>query len=160
MKSAKLMDPRPMDVFIPASDRSASPSAPASRPEPIVAHEIAAARWQEFCHWCTEMLRGMVVDIERDTGKGLCVAECLQRPLEQIAARELKNGVTAIDVAVDIGGKRRVFEVAGPNSLRLHCNAAGWPLALEIGYEEGKLVLHCSSAAVTAPIFSGSSWGE
>ncbi|MFI5104397.1 MAG: universal stress protein, partial [Terriglobales bacterium] len=33
-----------------------------SRPEPIVAHEIAAARWQEFCHWCTEMLRGMVVD--------------------------------------------------------------------------------------------------
>lgn len=149
-----------MDVFIPASRRPASPYTPDSRPEPIVAHEIAAARWQEFCHWCTDMLRGMVVDIERDTGKGLRVVECWQRPLEQIAARELKNGVTAIDVAVDIGGKRRVFEIAGPNSLRLHCNAAGWPLALEIGYEEGKMVLHCSGVAATAPIYSGSSWGE
>lgn len=132
----------------------------AARLEPIVAHEVATRRWQDFCQWCSQSMQGIVTDIERDTGKELRVVECLQQPLQQIAARVSANGVIAIDVTVAVNGKPRVFEVAGPRWLRVHCNSAGLPIVLEIGDEEGKLILHFTGATAAAPVFSGNSWGE
>jgi len=165
MKMVSAMNPMRVSENRPAAKTAAvrreEPStglAPAL--EPIAAHEISGARWQEFCNWCSAKLRGIVTDIERDTGEELRTVECRQQPLEQIAAREMANGVTAIDVKVLVNGKPRIFEIAGPSWLRLHCNSAGFPTLLEIGYEEGKLVLHLTGATVAAPVFSGNSWGE
>jgi hypothetical protein len=127
---------------------------------PIAAHEIAAQRWQDFCRWSSQSMAGVVTDIERDTGKELRVMECLQKPLQGITARVLANGVVSIGVTVLMNDKPRVFEIAGPNWLRVHCNAAGLPLVLEIGYTGGKMVLHFTGATMAAPVFSGNSWGE
>jgi hypothetical protein len=129
-------------------------------PGPIAAHEISMQAWQVFCQWCSQSMQGIVTDIERDTGQELRVVECRQKPLQQIVARTAANGVTSIDVTVLMNGKPRIFEVAGPSWLRLHCNAAGLPLVLDIGYEGGKMVLHFTGATLAAPVFSGNSWGE
>jgi len=145
---------------LPTDPASGAAAVPARAAGPIAAHEISAQRWQDFCRWCSQSMQGIVTDIERDTGRELRVVDCLQKPLQQISARVLANGVISIDVTVLMNDKPRVFEIAGPNWLRVHCNAAGLPLVLEIGYEGGKMVLHFTGATVAAPVFSGNSWGE
>jgi hypothetical protein len=143
-----------------AGKENANTAGLAATLQPIAAHEISASRWQDFCNWCSVKLHGIVTDIERDTGRELRLVECLQQPLERISSRVLANGVTAIDVTVNVNGKPKIFEVSGPSWLRLHTNPAGFPALLEIGYEEGKLVLHLTGVSDPAPVFSGNSWGE
>jgi len=159
MNAMRVSDTRPRTQSTAARKETNGSSAVPTL-EPIAAHEIAAARWKELCDWCSTKLHGIVTDIERDTGKELQLVECRQQPLERVSSRVLANGVTGIDVTVSVNGKPRTFEIAGPTWLRLHCNPAGFPTQLEIGYDEGKWVLHFTGAAVASPVFSGNSWGE
>jgi hypothetical protein len=139
--------------------REAGVREPARRTEAITAHEIALAAWRQFCQWLTKQLQGVETTIERLEGKER-FTECLDRTLEKVEAGELADGVTAIVITVGYNGKHRVLKVAGPNFLRLHANAAGWPRILEIGYEEGKLLLHFTGGISPGEVFTANSWGE
>lgn len=132
---------------------------PALRPEAITAHEIALATWRQFCKWLTQQLQGVETTIERleDKERG---TECLDRTLEKLEACELADGVNAILITVGDQGRHRVIEVPGPHFLRLHANAAGWPRVLEIGYEQGRLLLNFTGSISPGETFTGNSWGE
>lgn len=127
--------------------------------EPITAHEISLAAWRQFCSWLTTQLKGVETTIERVEGKER-FTECLDRTLESVEARDMADGVTAVVITVDYNGKHRVLKVAGPRWLRLHANAAGWPRVLEIGYEEGKFLLHFTNTTSAGEVFTANSWGE
>jgi hypothetical protein len=131
----------------------------ATRPEAITAHEIALATWQQFCRWLTLQLKGVETTIERREGKEL-FTECLDRTLEKVEARELADGVNAILITVAEKERHHVIEVAGPTFLRLHANAAGWPRVLEIGYQEGRLLLNFTHNNHSGETFTANSWGE
>lgn len=130
--------------------------------ETIQAHEIGIAAWAPFCDWFTKRFKDVETTIERieDRNGQRRITECMDRPLERVAAEVLADGVTGIHVAVRYNGRRRVMEVAGPRWLRLHWNAAGWPRVLEIGYDEGRLALRFTGSIPPGPIFTANSWGE
>lgn len=132
---------------------------PTSRPEAITAHEIALAAWRQFCRWLTQQLQGVETTIERQEGSARST-ECLDRTLEKIEACELADGVNAILITVVENKRHHVIEVAGPRFLRLHANAAGWPRVLEIGYEEGSLLLNFTRTNHSGETFTANSWGE
>lgn len=160
MNSVRVSEVRSRSNSAAAPQEQGSTAGLAAQLEPIAAHEISARYWQGFCQWCSQNMQGIVTDIERDTGTELREVECLQQPLQKISARVLANGVVAIDVTVTMHDKPHVFEIPGPSWLRVHCNSAGLPIALEIGYEEGKVVLHFTGTTASAPVFDGNSWGE
>lgn len=128
----------------------------------IQAHEIGMAAWAPFCDWFTERFKDVETTIERieERDGQRRITECLDRPLERVAAEVLADGIIGIHVAVRYNGRRRVMEVAGPRWLRLHWNAAGWPKVLEIGYNEGRLALRFTGNIPRGPIFTANSWGE
>ena len=136
----------------------ASPN-PTTRPEAITAHEIALATWQQFCLWLTLQLKGVETTIERQEGNERSIV-CLDRTLEKVEARELADGVNAILITMAEKERQHVVEVAGPTFLRLHANAAGWPRVLEIGYEEGRLLLNFTHTNHSGETFTANSWGE
>jgi hypothetical protein len=139
--------------------RDAGSRKPTGQGEPITAHEISLAAWRKFCLWLTGQLQGVETTIERLEGKER-FTECLDRTLEAVEARDMADGVTAVVITVGYNGKQRVLKVAGPRWLRLHANAAGWPRVLEIGYEEGKLLLHFTTTTTGGEVFTANSWGE
>ncbi|HEX7286038.1 MAG TPA: hypothetical protein VF532_07630 [Candidatus Angelobacter sp.] len=139
--------------------RDAGSRKPAGQGEPITAHEISLAAWRQFCLWLTTQLQGVETTIERVEGKER-FTECLDRTLEAVEAQEMADGVPAVVITVGYNGKRRVLKVAGPRWLRLHANAAGWPRALEIGYEEGTCLLHFTNTTAGGEVFTANSWGE
>jgi hypothetical protein len=66
-----------------------------------------------------------------------------------------------------IGGKSSAwsvlcsrFDVAAPSWLRVHYNGAGLITVLEIGYQEGKMVLRFAGAPALGSGFTANSWGE
>jgi hypothetical protein len=132
---------------------------PSAGPEAITAHEIALAAWQQFCFWLTQQLKGVETTIERLEGNERSI-ECLDRTLEKIEARDLADGVNAVLITVAERERHHVIEVAGPSFLRLHANAAGWPRVLEIGYEEGRLLLNFTHTNHSGETFTANSWGE
>ena len=134
--------------------------AAARRPQTFHAHEIGKNSWAPFCRWLSANLHDMRTSIIRDEGSDIPVVECLDRPMERAEHVTLANGVSAINVSVRMDGKEHNFEVAGPSWLRLHYNAAGFVVRVEIGYPEGKLVLIFTGKPATGAIFTGNSWGE
>jgi hypothetical protein len=56
--------------------------------------------------------------------------------------------------------KLQLFEISGPNSIGLRRNAAGWPIRVELGYEEGQLVLLFSGQMGPERKSSSNTWGE
>lgn len=129
-------------------------------PESFHAHEIGKNAWVPFCRWLSANLCGMRTSIIRDDGSDIPVVECLDRPLEQAEPVLLANGVSAINVSVRMDGGVHTFEVTGPSWLRLHYNAAGFIVRVEIGYAEGKLLLIFTGKPAPGAIFTGNSWGE
>lgn len=126
----------------------------------IHAQEIGKDAWPEFCRWMTATLAGVTTNIVRDEGNDRAMVECLDRELKSIDHILLPSGVNAIHVTVDIGGKPHRFEVAGPCWLRVHYDAAGFVIRVEIGYEEGKLILSFTGSPAPGTIFTANSWGE
>jgi hypothetical protein len=139
--------------------RDANSRKPRGHGEPITAHEISLAAWRQFCLWLTKQLQGVETTIERLEGKER-FTECLDRTLEAVEAQDMADGVTAVVITVGYNGKHRVLKLAGPRWLRLHANAAGWPRALEIGYDEGKCLLHFTNTTAGGEVFTANSWGE
>ena len=136
-------------------------SAIANRHQPVgIADSLCTAPWGPLCDWLTRDLRNMEATIERRSKAGEWVIECMARPLESVTSHETQNGVQVISIVVRLDGKTKLFEVFGPNSLGVHRNAAGWPIRIELGYEEGQLVL-IFSGQMDSPLRSSSnSWGE
>ena len=116
--------------------------------------------WETVCDWLTRDLHNLEATIERCSKAGEWVVECVSYPLESVTTHETQNGVRVILIGVRIGGKTKLFEVAGPNSLGVRRNAAGWPIRIELGYEEGQLVLIFSGQIDPQRRSSSNSWGE
>ncbi len=134
--------------------------APVRHKEAIHAHEIGRDGWPAFCRWMTASVSGVLTNVIRDEGSGSPTLECIDRELKSIDAVVLPNGVNAIQVTVAMDGKPRVFEATGPEWLRVHYDAAGFVMRLEIGYEEGKLILSFTGALPPGAVFTANSWGE
>lgn len=130
--------------------------------EPSIAEDvrdIGAVNWPAFCSWLMQNFHGIEATIERCEGNA-CVTEFHDASLVFLAPRILANGVRALSIGVEINNQRRNLNVMGPQSLCLRSNAAGYPTLLEIGYPEGKVVLHFDGVIVPSPGYTANSWGE
>lgn len=135
----------------------------AKRSAPAVAETKRApseSSWEALCGWLTRDLRGMMTTIERREKGADWVVECLSFPMESVATRMTSNGVQVISVELRVNGSRKLFEVPGPNSIVVRRNAAGWPIRVELGYEEGQLVLLFSGQMDPERRASSNTWGE
>jgi hypothetical protein len=136
-------------------------SAIANCHQPVgIADSLCITPWETLCDWLTRDLRNMEATIERCSKAGEWVVECVSYPLESVTTHETPNGVRVISIAVRIDGRTKLFEVFGPNSLGVRRNAAGWPVRIELGYEEGQLVLIFSGQMDPPRRSSSNSWGE
>lgn len=144
---------------LPSDGSLSQRPAPAEKAEVICAHEIVKSAWGSFCNWFSNNFHDLETSIERSEA-GERMVECREQRFESLSTALQPDGVLDIKVAVGQAGKQRTVQVSGPQWLRLHYNAAGWPTLLEIGYEEGKLALRFNSAATSGRAFTGNSWGE
>lgn len=136
-------------------------SAVANRHESVgLADPLCLTPWEALCDWLTRDLHNMEATIERRSKAGEWVVECVAYPLESVTTHETQNGVRVISVRVRSDGKTKLFEVSGPNSLGVLRNAAGWPIRVELGYEEGQFVLIFSGQMDPQSRSSSNSWGE
>ncbi len=148
---------------LPASENAGTRRAeprPVEKGQAIRAHEIAKSVWEPFCAWFSSSFHDLDTTIERSEGAERFIVECRDQRFDSIRMATQPDGVLDIKVVVGYDRKKRTVEVSGPQWLRLHYNAAGWPTLLEIGYEEGTLALRFSGAARLGPTFTGNSWGE
>ena len=128
--------------------------------EAIHAHEIGKDVWPAFCRWMTANVSGVLTNIIRDESGGSPTVECMDRELKSIDLVLLPNGVSAIQVTVAIHGRTHIVEAPGPEWLRVHYDAAGFVMRVEIGYQEGKLLLSFTGALPPGAVFTANSWGE
>ena len=125
-----------------------------------LAGSLCVTLWEGLCDWLTRDLHNMEATIERRSKAGDWIVECVSYPLESVATHETQNGVRVISIKVRTNGTTKLFEVSGPNSLEVRRNAAGWPIRIELGYEEGQLVLIFSGQTDPQRKSTGNSWGE
>jgi len=125
-----------------------------------IAHPLPPSSWEALCTWLTENLRCMEATIERREGNGQWVVDCLSYPLESVSTHQTLNGVQVISVCVRMNGISKRFEIAGPYSISLHRNAAGWPIKVEVGYQEGELTLLFSGQMEPQKSLTANAWGE
>jgi hypothetical protein len=86
--------------------------------------------------------------------------ECLSHPLQTVTTHQALNGVQIISIAADMNGKSRVFEVAGPDSIMVCKDPAGFPVRVEIKNQEEQVLL-CFSGPIESPLRqSSNAWGE
>jgi hypothetical protein len=116
--------------------------------------------WKALCAWLTRDLRGMEASIERRDKNGEWAVECMSSPLESVTTHWTGNGVQVISIKVRMNGKPGLFEVTGPNLLEVRRNAAGWPIKVELGFEEGRLALLFSGQLEPQRWASRNAWGE
>jgi|SRR5580765_1376934 len=129
-----------------------SPSVPERKP--------SVATWEILCEWLTQELRGLMTAIERREGDGDWIVECVSFPMESVTTHITSNGIRVLSVNVCMNGHSKRFEISGPNSIGLRRNAAGWPLRMELGYKEGRLVLVFSGQTDPQRRSSSNAWGE
>jgi hypothetical protein len=98
--------------------------------------------------------------IERRETNGNWLMECLSQPLEGVTSHETTNGVRVISVSVRMDGHSRQFDFAGPNSLSLERDGAGFPTRLEMGYQDGQFILIFSGPMKPQSWPTGNAWGE
>ena len=125
-----------------------------------LADSLCVTLWEALCDWLTRDLHNMEATIERRSKDGEWTVECVSYPLESVTTHETQNGVRVISILARTDGTAKLFEVSGPNSLEVRRNAAGWPIRIELGYEEGQLVLIFSGQTDPQRKSSGNSWGE
>jgi hypothetical protein len=136
------------------------PAPPAAKPASTEPTQTQAAVWEPLCRWLTRDLRGMETTIERQDKDGEWLVECVSGFLDSVTTHETANGVRVISVRARLNGKTRLFEFPGPNSLGVRRNAAGWPVRVEVGYEEGRLALLFSGQMDPQRRSSRNAWGE
>ncbi len=128
---------------------------------PVATTKLDPGAWGVFCDWLTQNLEGLETTIERRDATGKIELECLSKPLDSITSRIMDNGVFAIAISVRMDCGSYKWEIAGPRSLVLYRNAAGWPTRVEIGFHEGSVVvLEFTGSRLASEMFTGNSWGE
>lgn len=130
------------------------------KPGAATVKDIAVTEWPAFCDWFSRNFRGLETSIQRQENGGNVTAKCRNRPLAAIEARLLKNGVDAISVTVGTKPHSRVFDICAPKTVRLVCNAAGWPTELQLELDDAKIVLRFTGKIESKPVYSANSWGE
>lgn len=141
----------------------ANPEFTTMRSAPAGAHATqgpTSTGWETLCGWLNQDLRGMMTTIERREKDGDWMVECLSYPLESVTTRQTSNGVRVMSISIRMNGASKLFEISGPHSIGLRRNAAGWPIRVELGYEEGQLVLLFSGQMDPQRRSSSNSWGE
>ncbi len=159
MNAVKIIEPV-LEQARASAARPATEKIVADASSAIVAQEIAAAVWPAFCRSFSNRCHGVCTTVERVEQPEERKIECMDRPLDELVAVVLENGVTAIHVTVGTNSKRRTFAAPGPHWVRLHYNAAGIPTTLEIGYSVGTLTLRFTGPIPAGPAFTANSWGE
>jgi hypothetical protein len=133
--------------------------APALVHPEITTHALPPESWEKLCAWLTENLKGIGTTIERRQPGGEWGMECLEHRLEGITTHQA-NGVQIISVNMAMNGHHKLFAIAGPCSITLCKNAAGWPEIVEIGTDEGKFVMRFSGPPEPRKRMSSNAWGE
>jgi hypothetical protein len=121
--------------------------------------EIPVAEWPAFCAWITENFRGVVIHIEREE-RGETTIAARERPFEELIAHILENSVAAITIVAEGKPRKIRLNVAGPQRLKLYRNPAGWPTQVEIGYANGRAIIHFTGNPEDRPGSSSNAWGE
>ncbi len=115
--------------------------------------------WKGLCCWLTDCLHGMEMTLERRENGGDWQIECISHPLQAIQSHAA-NGVQIISIIASVGGKPKIFEVAGPDSISLYRDPAGFPVKVEIRNQDVQVVM-CFSGAIESPSRqSSNAWGE
>jgi hypothetical protein len=116
--------------------------------------------WEGLCGWLTANLKDMEMSLERREAGGDWNVECLLRPLQEVTTHQTPNGVQILSIRVGMNGKSRIFELAGPESISLSNDAAGFPVRVEIRSHDSELVLVSSGPLDPQKKQSSNAWGE
>jgi hypothetical protein len=119
-----------------------------------------ASWWEGLCCWLTTALKGMEMTLERREGNDEWKVECLSRPLESVTTHSTPNGIQVLSISAGTNGKSRIFEIAGPDSIMLSRDPAGFPVRVEMKNQEVQVLL-CFSGPIESPLRqSSNAWGE
>lgn len=120
---------------------------------------LPSSFWEGLSCWLTTILKGMEMTLERREDGGEWQVECLSRPLQCVTTHDT-NGVHILSISADINGISKVFEVAGPDSITLYKDPAGFPVRVEMKNQKVEVLL-CFSGPIEPPWRrSSNAWGE
>ncbi|HEX3094709.1 MAG TPA: hypothetical protein VHW72_18875 [Candidatus Angelobacter sp.] len=128
--------------------------------KPDAVQSLPASWWEGLCCWLTTNLKDMEMTLERREGDGEWKMECLSHPLESVTTHRTPNGVQILSINVGVNGKSRVFQIAGPSSIMLYKDTAGFPIRVEISSQSVQTVLCFSGPLEPAEKHSSNAWGE
>jgi hypothetical protein len=124
-------------------------------------HEVFFPEWAAFCRWFTITFRGIELTAQQNESVTQAQAtEAIDLPLEFIESTTLEDGVKAITLAVRAGSRLHRLNITAARHIRMYCNAAGWPIKLEILTSGGSVLLQFSGRIESHTEFTGNSWGE
>lgn len=109
--------------------------------------------WKSCCEWLGRMVKGMAASMERMQGDGNCVVEFQDWPLVAVQARQLENGVNAIDLTFAANNHERLFQITGVTAIQLERDAAGFPTVVQFVSEGERVVLRFTGKARATPIY-------
>jgi hypothetical protein len=116
--------------------------------------------WEGLCCWLTMNLKGMEMTLERREGGGEWKVECLSHPLQSVTTHQTPNGVQIVCIKAGMNGNSRIFEIAGPDSITLYRDPAGFPVRVEIRNQDVQVVLCFSGPLEPQVRQSSNAWGE
>ena len=125
-----------------------------------MAQLLPATWWEGLCGWLTTNLKDMEMSLERREAGGEWNVECLLRPLQEVTTHQTPNGVQILSIRVGMNGKSRIFEFAGPQSITLCNDSAGFPVRVDIRSNDSELVLVFSGPLEPQKRQSSNAWGE
>lgn len=121
---------------------------------------LPSSWWEGLCCWLTENLRDMEMTLERRENGGDWQVECISHPLQAISTHATANGVQVVSIIASMGGKPRTFDVAGPDSIALYRDPAGFPVRVDIHNQDGQILMCFSGHAEPPGRQSSNAWGE
>jgi len=124
------------------------------------AHALSVSWWEGLCCWLTTTLKGMEMTLERREGDGEWNVECLSHSLESVTTHRTPNGVQILSINAGMNGSSRAFEVAGPDSVALYKDPAGFPVRVEIKGHDVQVLLCFSGPIEPLSRHSSNAWGE
>jgi hypothetical protein len=116
--------------------------------------------WEGLCCWLTNNLRDMEMTLERRENGGDWKVECISHPLQSITTHFTANGVQVVSIIASVGGKPRTFDVAGPDSITLYRDPAGFPVKVDIRNQDVQVVMCFSGEIEPQRRQSSNAWGE
>lgn len=128
--------------------------------KPDAVQALPASWWEGLCCWLTANLKGMGMTLERREGGGEWEVECLSHPLESVTTHQTLNGVQILSISAGMNGNSKTFEIAGPDSITLSRDPAGFPVRVEMKNQEVQVLLCFSGPIEPQKRQSSNAWGE